>query len=871
MKKIILYSIFQFLVLSVYSLNITIIESTSFNPGHDMDSEWFNVSNSMGHSPSIMPQTTLDNNAFFATTDILIISSGVITLTPTRVATILQFLQTGKPVYLQCEYQAIYSSNITFASLISSLGGTFNWSTPFTGDLIPMNVLGTHSTTNNIVPSIDYFWYSVSGIGDCNTVNFLQYGGGYHGFQFIPPNPAYGTIAATTDQDWVRATTSVALMENIITHLIAPPLANGASFNLGNDTTLCVGQTLVLNATSPSATYLWQNGSTNPTLSVTIPGTYWVTVTSNGCSSTDTIQVNFINSIPLNLGNDTTICPGATLTLNATTTASSYLWQNGSTNPLLNVNLPGTYYVTVNNGSCSASDTIQVAYGPNFTINLGNDTSLCAGQSYNLNATYPSATYSWQNGSTNATFPVSSAGIYWVAVNVGFCVATDTIQINYNPYPIINLGPDTSICQGQNILFNATTPTASYLWQNSTTNATLNANLPGTYWVNVTVNNCTSSDSIQLSIIPLPIVNLGSDTVLCQGQSFILNATTLNATYQWQDSSTNSTFNVTQAGNYNVTVTVNNCSSNDAINIQYQAPTPINLGNDTTACVGDQINLNAFTPSATYVWQDGNTLSNYNATLTGTYWVEVKTGACTSSDTILLVFKPNPIIDLGNDTTLCDGQTILLDATTINGTYLWHDNTTNATYNVNSAGTYAVTVSVDNCSTTDQIEIDYKSLPVVDLGNDTSICIGDKITLDATYQDATYLWQDNSILPTYVISKDGNYWVSLTNFCGTATDTINVTKANCNCKIYIPNVFTPNNDNINDNFKPTMNCDPIEYDLKIFNRWGQLVFESDLVSYGWNGQFNGADASSGVYFYMLSYKYSKDERQVSNGDITLLR
>ena len=200
----------------------------------------------------------------------------------------------------------------------------------FGGYLQPMNVLGTFGTTNNAVTSLNDYWYSVSGSGDCNTISFLEYGGEYHGFQYIPPNPSFGSIITTTDQDWIKVTSSPQLMENIITHLISPPsISNGFTFNLVNDTTLCQGETLTLDATSSNAAYLWQDNSTNPSFTVTQQGTYWVEVTNNCGTTTDTINVSY-NALPtVNLSNDT-LCQGETLTLDATSSNATYF---GRTTP----------------------------------------------------------------------------------------------------------------------------------------------------------------------------------------------------------------------------------------------------------------------------------------------------------------------------------------------------------------------------------------------------------------------------------------------------------------------------------------------------------------------------------------------------------
>jgi gliding motility-associated-like protein len=344
------------------ALNITIIESQSFNSGHRMDTLWKNLVISMGHNAVVAPQTTLDNNSFFSGTDILIVSSGVITLPPNRITTILQFIQSGKPVYLQSEYLPTYSTDQAFAYLVGQLGGTFTWTNLFSGDLNPMNILGTFATTNVSIAFIGYFWYSVAGVGDCRTVNFLEYAGEYHGFQYVPFNTSFGSIITTTDQDWINQSSCPQLMQNIITHLITPDqVINGGPYvNLGNDTSICQGQTLTLRATGGTS-YLWSTGSTDSSIQVMTAGPYWVQASNVMCTGTDTIIVA-VNQYPTpSLGNDTSCCEGSNITLYGGV-AASYLWSTASTSSFINVTSGGNYWVRTSNGNCINADTISIFF-----------------------------------------------------------------------------------------------------------------------------------------------------------------------------------------------------------------------------------------------------------------------------------------------------------------------------------------------------------------------------------------------------------------------------------------------------------------------------------------------------------------------------
>jgi gliding motility-associated-like protein len=160
----------------------------------------------------------------------------------------------------------------------------------------------------------------------------------------------------------------------------------------------------------------------------------------------------------------------------------------------------------------------------------------------------------------------------------------------------------------------------------------------------------------------------------------------------------------------------------------------------------------------------------------------------------------------------------------------------------------------------------------VNIGNDTTLCITQQLLLDATYPLSTYLWQDGSVLPQYTVSQAGVYLVDVTNVCGDTKDSISVAYENCACKFYVPSAFTPNKDGKNDVFLPKYQCLYSNYQLKIYNRWGQLIFVSTNASVGWDGGFNGQQQPAGVYVWELAYKDNltgKDMRK--NGTIVLMR
>ena len=932
-----------------YGLNIRIIESQSFNGGHAMDTKWASTATAMGHNPTISPQTTLDNNTFFLTTDILIISSGVINLPANRINTILQFIQTGKPVYLQSEYLSSYTTNQGFASIVSSLGGSFSWSAPFSGTLAPMNVLGTFATTNEIVSSLSYYWYSVSGVGDCRTVNFLEFGGAYHGFQYIPSNNSFGSIITTTDQDWVNSSTSIPLMKNIITHLISPDqLSNLSSVNLGNDTTLCQGQSVTLNGGSATS-YLWSNGSTAPSINVSTSGTYWLQINGGQCPSSDTISIT-INPTPIvNLGNDTTICQGQTVTLNGGS-ATSYLWSNGSTASSINSSTSGIYWLQASNGQCSATDSITISINLNPTFNLGNDTTICQGQSVTLNG--GSATsYLWSNGSTAPSINVSTSGIYWLQLSNGQCPSTDSITITINPNSIVNLGNDTTICQGQTVTLNGGSAT-SYLWSNGSTAPSINVSTSGIYWLQASNGQCSATDSITITINLNPTFNLGNDTTICQGQSVTLNGGSATS-YLWSNGSTAPSINVSTSGIYWLQLSNGQCPSTDSITITINPNPIVNLGNDTTICQGQTVTLNGGSATS-YLWSNGSTSTSINASTSGIYWLQASNGQCSATDSITITINPNPIVSLGNDTTICQGTAITLAGTGAL-TYTWDHGISNGVAFIQSAGTTVYTVTgtdLNGCIDTAQISVNVHALPDVFAVGDT-VCNGETVTLNV--QNAvTYTWSQGvtngvaftpslgstnyTVTGTDAIGCENTYTVNVMvnplpnisaglddsissgatviltgsgagiggayswdndvvdgvsfspsdsavytvigtdiNGC-TGTDQVIIsiipTPVKDELIYYVPNAFTPDNNNSNEVFKPifTSGFDPQGYTLYIFDRWGETIFESHNTNVGWDGKFNNQAVQDGVYIWKIIFTYKDSaDKEVLIGNVSLLR
>ena len=333
------------------------------------------------------------------------------------------------------------------------------------------------------------------------------------------------------------------------------------SFSLGNDTTVCQGQSVALQAPPGFSSYLWSTGDLGDNISVNASGVYWCQIsypsaeliTNGNFSGGNTgFTSDFTSSTKLQVvGNyyvgTVSVCGGQTYTFSYWTLSVSNstparlqwhidgtalgpqvtlpIWANGWQNVTQTwTTAPGQTSATVClramsgdavgndfglddislTGTVVLTDDILVTVTPLPVVDLGPDATLCTGQSLTLDAAVPGGTYLWQDGSTGSSFPVTGPGNYNVTVTANNCSASDAITVAYDPSPAVDLGPDTTLCTGQTLLLNASNPSASYTWQDGSGNSSFNVSAPGIYSVNVQMNNCFASDLIEVFYSPLP-------------------------------------------------------------------------------------------------------------------------------------------------------------------------------------------------------------------------------------------------------------------------------------------------------------------------------------------------------------------------------
>ncbi len=570
----------------------------------------------------------------------------------------------------------------------------------------------------------------------------------------------------------------------------------------------------------------------------------------------DTLAIFYINNkIDVDLGSDLSICDiDPVPVLNSGYTGLVYQWSFNN-NPILGWNNPtqpadsgaGNYSVQINvttGSTCQGSDTILLAVNTTPTVALGANITDCAGSSDTLDAGSSGLGYQYQwylngngiPGATNQTYIPTVSGNYTALVSNGNCTKSDDIQVNFIPAPVVPQfnNQNQTVCVGSAISpLTADNPNSAYQWSINgvpvpgATNQTFtpSTNTSGTSTISVTIGiaagNCTATGSMTLTVVDFPSVTGGTQNV-CEGSTTF---PTFNAgsapgvTYQWTDQNSNVVSST-----------------------------------------------NTFTPSITLA------ANTYNYTVTATI-----APGCTATAPAVLNVNAIPVIDAGNATaTFCEVNPGSLTATQVSGnsitSYQWSNNQSGATIsNITTSGNYIVTATdVNNCVNKDSVMV------IIDRQMEAPIVTCN--TGSSGGYSFVYTWTQVLNALSYEVNE-GSGWIAPNNVNSNILShgtnnlvvsfqvrAINSSTAPCNegrvsepaaCSVIVPNVITPNGDNLNDAFTISNIEQYPNNHMTILNRWGKEVFSSKYDNK--NNVFKGADLPDGVYFYLLELGDGKTE------------
>ncbi|MBK9764070.1 MAG: gliding motility-associated C-terminal domain-containing protein [Flavobacteriales bacterium] len=667
-------------------------------------------------------------------------------------------------------------------------------------------------------------------------------------------------------------------------------VTTGYNANAGADQTLCAttGHQLSVQHNVPNPSYQWTpgtnlSGATTQTPTITTNGsnTYSVVITDpNGCSVTD--QVTITQAFAgLTTQIDASACADTPPTLTAPTTGASYLWNTGATSVSIVPVVPGPHSVTITNAQgCTGTTNFNVNLFPLPVVDLGPDIMICGAVGQLLNAGNASSNYLWNTGETTQQLSVSNSGTYSVEVtNANGCTTSDVVHVQMNPLPVDQL-QDVTTCASNAINLDAGNAGSTFLWNNSATSQSITPTTSGTYSVAVTTaQNCTATFDADVILIPTLVVQLGNDTTICQGNTLTVDAQNPGANFLWNTGATTPSIQVTEGGTYSVEVTNSACSATDAITITTQAAPQDQLEN-RTQCTGVPALLDAGNPGSTYLWNIGTTTRTLSVNTTGTYSVTVTDpSGCSATFDAEVLLLPPPNVHLGNDTVLCEGEVLIVDAGNAGATYAWVHGPTTRTISVRTSGTYRVTVSNGYCERSDDIVVVFNPTPARMAARQFHTCLGEDeefVRLDAGNVGSRYSWSTGESSQVILAGAYGWYVVEVLNqFDCAARDSAQVIEY-CPSAIFIPNAFTPNGDGTNDVFIP-VGKNIASLHLYVFDRWGTQLFESDDPTVGWDGTFAGDIVKNDVYVWRLEYTFFTDKNgtlgqpQEQLGHIQVLR
>ena len=293
---------------------------------------------------------------------------------------------------------------------------------------------------------------------------------------------------------------------------------------------------------------------------------------------------------------------------------------------------------------------------------------------------------------------------------------------------------------------------------------------------------------------------------------------------------------------------------------------------DTTACaIVGSILLNAPSGYSSYLWNTGAITSSITVVAAnGQYFATALLNCSVRIDTFNVVIYQDPNVYIGNDTTICAGKEVVLaDQINSGDNYLWNTGSTDSFIVVKTAGIYWLCeTNSHGCKSCDTATISVAPLPTVNLGPDTEACLEYAIRVLSPLASETYIWSNGVRGPTITVFESGTYWVTASNGCGSVSSRVTVTIVPCS--IAMPDAFSPNNDGANDIIY-ARGYGVKEFDLKIYNRYGQVVFESTDMNVGWNGTFQGQEAPVENYAYVLHATFTNGTFKTLKGNITLLR
>lgn len=556
-----------------------------------------------------------------------------------------------------------------------------------------------------------------------------------------------------------------------------------------------------------------------------------VVIDATGLSATASATITVEGQPFLDLGPDQNLCDDFVL-LTSPLSEGSIVWSTSETGSQITVFAAGTYSATLTNSCGQAFDEVVISDCPEeLEVSLTGG-SICPGEVYELMANAVGGvqpyTYTWTPAFSNSpgpfgVSPTSTATYSVTVVDAAGISATATAEIiAIEENLAIDLGPNQELCDGAITLDAQNTDAISYAWNTGAITSQITVTATGTYTVTLEGFCGTFTDQITVVECNDILIQLAAASVVCQGEDTDLEATVSGGTPPYEISW------VPELG---------------------EGLGPFSVSPD-------------FGQSYTIIVTDAE--------------------GETAQESLFIEVIPSELeLDLPEFTNLCPGETIRLDAT-IDGaiSYLWSTGAENSILTVGSEGVYTVEVAtacaLAFAESTVNLSPGFENIG----GNRNLLVCEENLPLSIglpKMDDYGLSWSTGESSYQIDVDAGGIFVADFTSFCTDTTITWDVSLENCDCEIYVPNAFTPNDDALNDSFKPSVNCDLRAYQFTIWNRWGELIFKSTNPTEVWRGESPESDYFGGISVYFWRLEVEQNLRSIvsepieKTGRVTVVR
>jgi gliding motility-associated-like protein len=593
-------------------------------------------------------------------------------------------------------------------------------------------------------------------------------------------------------------------------------------------------------------------GTWSPALNNTATTTYTFTPKVGQCATTTTLTITVTPGTTPTFSPVAAICSGTPLAALPTTSTNGI---TGTWSPALNNAATTTYTFTPTTGQCATPTTLTITVTPPTTPTFNPIAPICSGTAL---AALPTISTNGIMGTWSPALNNTATTTYTFTPNAGQCATTTTLTISVNAGTTPTFNPVAPICSGTPL---AALPTTSTNGITGTWSPALNNATTTTYTFTPTTGQCATPSTLTITVTPPTTPTFNPIAPICSGAALAaLPTTSTNGiTGTWLPA-----LNNTVTTTYTFTPNAGQCATTTTLTISVNVGTTPTFNPIAPICSGSILSAlpTTSTNGITGTWSPA--LNNITTT---TYTFTPQAGQCATGTTLTITVTPGITPIFSPVAAVCSGTTLAaLPTTSTNGiTGTWSPPLNNTT-----TTTYTFTPATGQCATPASATIEVNTAPIFTLGKDTFLCSGESILLNPQMNTfANYLWQNGSNAPTYLVQASGTYYLTASNQCGSFTDSVNIGIGLC--KLFMPSAFTPNGDGLNDIFRVKYPFPVNNFEMAVYNRWGQKVFETTNISSGWDGTFNGITQPSGTYVWAISVTDAQNTKQTLNGTVVLIR